>query len=84
MTSKQFWRLVKRTVKKRGILRVVRDAQGRLATDRARIEEIVLEEGSAIFSQRTAHQRDGRKTIIGWQEWMKDTVDHTIHENQVC
>ena len=62
MTSKQFWRLVKRTVKKRGILRVVRDAQGRLATDRARIEEIVLEEGSAIFSQRTAHQRDGRKT----------------------
>ena len=24
------------------------------------------------------------KQLIGWQEWMKDSVDSTTHENQVC
>ena len=49
MTSKQFWRLVKRTVKK-GIITAVKDAQGKLATDRPSIEEIVLEDQAKIFS----------------------------------
>ena len=43
MTNKQFWRLVRRTVKKKGLLSAIKDTQGKLATDRARIEEIVLE-----------------------------------------
>ena len=55
LTNKQFWRLVRRTVKKKGILSAVKDTQGRLATDRARIEEIVLEKLAKIFSgQRSA------------------------------
>lgn len=40
LTSEQFWRLVKGTVKKKGILAAAKDEQGKLATDRARIEEI--------------------------------------------
>ena len=50
MTNKQFWRLVRRTVKKKGLLSAIKDTQGKLATDRARIEEIVLEELAKIFS----------------------------------
>ena len=38
ISSKQFWRLVRRTVKKKGVLSAVKDGHGRLATDRARIE----------------------------------------------
>ena len=64
MTNKQFWRLVRRTVKKIGILSPIKDAQGKLATDKARIEEIVLEELAKIFS--------GQRSAMGWQEWMKD------------
>ena len=41
MTSKQFWRLVRNAVKKAGSLSALRDANGVLATARARIEEIV-------------------------------------------
>ena len=94
LTSKQFWRLVKRTVKKKGVLSAVKDAQGKLATDRARIEEIVLEELAKIFSgQRSAiftHRGEQLikemdiKQLLGWQEWMKDSVDSTTHEEQVC
>ena len=94
LTSKQFWRLVKRTVKKKGILTAVKDAQGKLATDRARIEEIVLEELAKIFSgQRSAiftHRGEQLikemdiKQLLGWQEWMKDSVNNTAHEEQVC
>ena len=50
LTSKQLWRLVKRTVKKKGILTAAKDVQGKLATDRKRIEEIVLEELAKVFS----------------------------------
>ena len=78
MTNKQFWRLVRRTVKKKGILSAVKDTQGKLATDRARIEEIVLEELAKIFSgQRSAiftHRGEQLikemdvKQLMGWQE----------------
>jgi len=94
LTNKQFWRLVRRTVKKKGILSAVKDTQGRLATDRARIEEIVLEELAKIFSgQRSAifiHRGEQLikemdvKQLMGWQEWMNDIVDSTTHEEQVC
>ena len=50
LSSKQLWRLVKRTVRKKDVLTAVKDAQGKLATDRARIEEIVLEELAKNFS----------------------------------
>ena len=88
MTSKQFWRYVKRTVKKNGILTAVKDAQGRLATDRTRIEEVVKifsGQRSAIFSHRGEQliKEMEIKQLIGWQEWMKDS-DSTTHENQVC
>ena len=94
MTNKQFWRLVRRTVKKKGILLAIKDAQGKLAKDKARIEEIVLEELAKIFSgQRSAiftHRGEQLikemdvKQLMGWQEWMKDTVNSTTHEEQVC
>jgi len=94
LTNKQFWRLVRRTVKKKGILLAIKDAQGKLATDKARIEEIVLEELAKIFSgQRSAiftHRGEQLikemdvKQLMGWQEWMKDTVNSTTHEEQVC
>ena len=94
LTNKQFWRLVRRTVKKKGVLSAVKDAQGILATDRARIEEIVLEELAKIFSgQRSAiftHRGEQLikemdvKQLMGWQDWMKDTVASTAHEEQVC
>ena len=94
LTNKQFWRLVRRTVKKKGVLSAVKDAQGILATDRARIEEIVLEELAKIFSgQRSAifsHRGEQLikemevKQLMGWQEWMNDTVVSTAHEEQVC
>jgi len=94
LTNKQFWRLVRRTVKKKGILSAVKDTQGKLATDRAWIEEIVLEELAKIFSgQRSAiftHRGEQLikemdvKQLMGWQELMKDTVGSTTHEGQVC
>ena len=94
ISSKQFWRLVRRTVKKKGVLSAVKDGHGRLATDRARIEEIVLEELSKIFSgQRSAiFSHRGQqiikeidvKQLLGWQEWMKDSVDRNAHEGKVC
>ena len=94
LTNKQFWRLVRRTVKKKGLLSAIKDTQGKLATDRAWIEEIVLEELAKIFSgQRSAiftHRGEQLikemdvKQLMGWQEWMKDTVVSTTHEEQVC
>ena len=81
LTNKQFWRLVRRTVKKKGLLSAIKDTQGKLATDRAWIEEIVLEELAKIFSgQRSAiftHRGEQLikemdvKQLMGWQEWMK-------------
>ena len=94
ISSKQFWRLVRRTVKKKGVLSAVKDGHGRLATDRARIEEIVLEELAKIFSgQRSAiFSHRGQqlikemdvKQLLGWQEWMKDSVDSNAPEGKVC
>ena len=94
ISSKQFWRLVRRTVKKKGVLSAVKDGHGRLATDRARIEEIVLEELAKIFSgQRSAvFSHRGQqlikemdvKQLLGWQEWMRDSVYSNAHEEKVC
>ena len=66
----------------------MKDAQGRLATDRTRIEEVVKifsGQRSAIFSHRGEQliKEMEIKQLIGWQEWMKDS-DSTTHENQVC
>ena len=86
-------RLVRRTVKKTGLLTAVKDGHGRLATDRAQIEEIVLEELAKIcFGQRSpifTHRGEQLikeldiKQLLGWQEWMKDSVDSNAHE-EVC
>ena len=94
LSSKQLWRLVRRTVRKKDVLTAVKDAQGKLATDRARIEEIVLEElakffsgqWSAIFTHRGEQliKELDIKQLLGWQEWMKDSVDSNAHEEQVC
>jgi len=67
----------------------VKDAQGRLATDRTRIEEVVKifsGQRSAIFSHRGEQliKEMEIKQLKGWQEWMKDSVDSTTLENQVC
>ena len=50
MTSKQFWRLVWNAIKKAGSLSALPDANGVMATARARIEEIVLQALEKIFS----------------------------------
>ena len=94
MSSKQFWRLVRRTVRKKGLLTAVKDGHGRLATDRAQIEEIVLEELAKIFSGQCSpiftHRGEQLikeldiKQLLGWQEWMKDSVDSNAHEEKVC
>ena len=86
-------RLVRRTVKKTGLLTAVKDGHGRLATDRAQIEEIVLEELAKIFSGQCSpiftHRGEQLikeldiKQLLGWQEWMKDSVDSNAHE-EVC
>ena len=57
-------------------------AQGKLGTERARIEEIVLEDlakifsgqQSAIFSHRGEQlmKEINIKQLLGWQEWMKN------------
>ena len=43
-SSKQFWNLARRVVKKAGSLSAIKDLQGNLATDRETIINIVLEE----------------------------------------
>ena len=55
LTAKQFWRLVRRVERKAGSLTAIADAEGRLATDKVLIEQIVLEELEKIFSGKRSH-----------------------------
>ena len=76
------------------MLTSVKDGQGRLATDRARIEEIVLEELAKIFSGQSSaiftHRGEQLikemdiKQLLGWQEWMKYSFNSNAHEEEVC
>ena len=94
LTAKQFWSLVRRVEKKAGSLSAIVDAEGRLATDKAMIERIVLEELEKIFSGKRSHifTHKGEQLIKelaakdkqGWKEWIKDAVNPNQHQTNVC
>ena len=94
MSSKQFWKLVRKVVKKAGCLSAIKDLEGVLATDRDKIEEIVLSElakifsgqKSRIFTHRNAQLiKEAAKTSAGgWEEWISDSVDPLKYEDRVC
>ena len=80
--------------RKAGSLTAVADAEGRLATDKARIERIVLEELEKIFSGKRSHIFSHRgeqlikelttKDKMGWKEWIKESTNPNQHETKVC
>ena len=94
LTAKQFWSLVRRVERKAGSLTAVADAEGRLATDKARIERIVLGELEKIFSGKRSHIFSHRgeqlvkelttKDKMGWKEWIKESTNPNQHETKVC
>ena len=94
MTSKQFWQMVRNAVKKARSLSALLDANGVLATARARIEEIVLQELEKIFSgQRSkifSHRNEQLVKEIataagdGWRDWVPDSVDPCKFEDIIC
>ena len=94
LTAKQFWSLVRRVEKKAGSLSAIVDAEGRLATDKATIERIVLVELEKIFSGKRSHifTHKGEQLIKelaakdkqGWKEWIKDAVNPNQHQTNVC
>ena len=95
LTSKQFWKLVKRTVKKAGTITTVLDEDGQLYTDRAMIEEITLRELAKIFNgQRSMIFQSRNQQLIrevtmavqgDWSRWIKvQAQDQDEHDEEVC
>ena len=81
-------------VKKAGCLSAIMDLDGVLATDRNKIEDIVLGElAKKISGRKSKSFSHGNEQLIkeavatspgGWEEWISDTVDPLKFEDQVC
>ena len=93
-TSKQFWNLAWRVVKKAGSLSAIKDLQGNLATDRETIINIVLDELAVIFSgKRSAIFTNRNEQLIkelvtkqseAWKPWIPKETEPLAHETEVC
>lgn len=85
--------MVRQVERKAGLLTEIADAEGRLATDKAIIERIVLEELEKIFSGKRSHIFSHRgeqlikemsaKDKQGWKEWIKDSANPYQHKTKV-
>ena len=80
--------------KKAGCLSAIQDLDRVLATDRNKIEDIVLGElAKKISGRKSRIFSHGNEQLIkeavatsagGWEEWISDTVDPLKFEDQVC
>ena len=94
LSPKQFWKLVRKVDRKSGGLSAVKDADGNLHTDIKKIEEIVLEELSKIFSGRKSKIFSSRneqlfkevlvKEDMGWEEWIPTLKPNNEYEEEIC
>ena len=94
LSPKQFWKLVRKVDRKSGGLSAVKDADGNLHTDIKKIEEIVLEELSKIFSVRKSKIFSSRneqlikevlvKEDMGWEEWIPTLKPNNEYEEEIC
>ena len=96
MTSKQFWKLVRKVIRKSGALDGVMDEHGILQTERELVEEITLRElakifkgqRSKIFQFKNQQLISEFKTAVGsdWARWMNvgEPVPEDKFEGEVC
>ena len=80
--------------KKAGSLIAVVDRDGRIATDKAMIEQIVTEELENIFSGKWSHIFSHRgeqlikelaaKDKEGWNEWIGNPANPVLHGEKIC
>ena len=93
-SSKQFWNLARREVKKAGSLSAIKDLQGNLATERQTIINIVLDELAIIFSgEQSTIFRSRNEQIVkelvtkqseAWKPWIHKEAEPLAHEAVVC
>ena len=93
-SSKQFWSLARRVLKKASSLSAIKDLQGNLATERDEIINIVLAELSLIFIGKRSpifSSRNGQiiKEVVmkqsdSWKPWIPIVTDRLAHKAEVC
>ena len=94
LSPKQFWKLVRKVVRKLVGLMAVKDSDGKLHTEIKKIEEIMLEELSKIFSGKKSKIFSSRneqiikevlvKEDMGWEEWIPTVKPECEYEEEVC
>ena len=93
-SSKQFWSLARRLLKKANNLSAIKNIQGNLATEWDEIINIVLDELTLIFSGKRSpifSNRNGqiikevvKKQSDSWKPWIPIVTNPFAHKAEVC